>query len=80
MHLVSIFSKRFNKESVTFLRVWTKPQIIGNIAKVYEDFQKISYENCEQCFILASLSKELAYHPLLLSREKHNLLDILRTF
>ena len=67
MHYFSIFSKKFNKPCVNFLRVWTKNAKCRAILRNFRKFSKISLENFEKSIILACFSKNLTSHALLLS-------------
>ena len=49
------------------LRVGAKIELIGNFEKIFENFEKISKENCKKCIIFAYFSINLTNHALLFS-------------
>ena len=82
MHYFSIFFKRFNKACVNFARLDENHKLLGNFEKIFENFQKISKENCEKCIILAYFSKKFSKPCFFFAHmdEKHNCCEPLRKF
>ena len=58
MHYFSIFLKRFNKQCVKYLRVWTKTANCWEILKVFDEN---SIEKWNVYFILENVTKNRAF-------------------